>query len=120
MEIRKDQVIDEDFIADVRNKFKIAFFLYKRKKSRWVTLYQKVMSLIEEPKADIDPEYLRKKNLKIEEMELKSRPNNTYKLAFYRFLSVFIALISLIVLITQSLALFKPDYSPIYYVSLSI
>ncbi len=74
MEIRKDQVIDEDFIADVRNKFKISFFLYKRKKCRWMTLYKNVMSLIEEVK-DIDPEYLKKKNQKIDEMMLKPKEN---------------------------------------------
>jgi hypothetical protein len=46
--LKKDQVIDEDFIADVRNKFKIAFFLYKRKKSRWIALYKEIKDLTNE------------------------------------------------------------------------
>jgi hypothetical protein len=40
--LRKDQVVDEDFIAEVRNIFKITYFLYKRKKSRWLELYKEI------------------------------------------------------------------------------
>jgi hypothetical protein len=40
--LRKDQVVNEDFIAEVRNKFKITYFLYKRKKSRWLELYKEI------------------------------------------------------------------------------
>jgi hypothetical protein len=39
-----------------------------------MTLYKNVMSLIEEVK-DIDPEYLKKKNQKIDEMMLKPKEN---------------------------------------------
>ena len=46
--VKKDQPVNEDFIAEVRNKFKIAYFLYKRKKSRWLALYSQVKALTEE------------------------------------------------------------------------
>jgi len=42
LDIKKGQDVTEDYIADVRNKFKTAFFLYKRKKSRWISLYNRV------------------------------------------------------------------------------
>ena len=40
--LRKDQIVNEDFIAEVRNRFKITYFLYKRKKSRWLELYKEI------------------------------------------------------------------------------
>ena len=47
LDIKKGQEIGEDFIAEIRNRFKMAFFLYKRKKSRWVSLYAKIQALTE-------------------------------------------------------------------------
>jgi len=37
--------VDEFAIAKFRNELKMKFFLYKRKKSRWITLVEDVKSL---------------------------------------------------------------------------
>lgn len=37
--------VDEFAIAKFRNELKMKFFLYKRKKSRWITLVEEVKSL---------------------------------------------------------------------------
>lgn len=49
IELKKNQEVTEDFIANIRYQFKLAFFMYKRKKSKWLSLYNKVDSLIEKP-----------------------------------------------------------------------
>jgi hypothetical protein len=56
--LRKDQVVGEDFIAEVRNRFKITYFLYKRKKSRWLELYNEIKDLTE-TLGDIPEDYLK-------------------------------------------------------------
>ena len=48
MEIPDGQEINEDYIAEVRNRLKSAFFLYSRKKSRWFSTYKEVKELIVE------------------------------------------------------------------------
>lgn len=40
--MKKNQEVTEDFIANVRYQFKLAFFLYKRKKAKWLTLFNNV------------------------------------------------------------------------------
>jgi hypothetical protein len=59
LDLKKGQDVNEDYIADVRNKFRTAFFLYKRKKSRWISLYNRVTQVTVQP-AEFADEYLRK------------------------------------------------------------
>lgn len=70
LDIKKGQEVTEDFIADIRNQFKSGYFLYKRKKSRWIALNKTVLSLTDEPKFEED--YLKKslKGAKLEAMVL--------------------------------------------------
>ena len=42
MEIPEGQEVNEDFIAEVRNRFRASLFLYQSKKSRWLTLYKEI------------------------------------------------------------------------------
>lgn len=39
----------EDYIASVRQQFRVQYFLYKRKYARWSTMFNKINSLIEQP-----------------------------------------------------------------------
>ena len=41
--------ITEQLIADLRYQLKVAYFLYKRKKARWISLFDHIDSLIEKP-----------------------------------------------------------------------
>ena len=65
----------------MRYQFKVQYFLVKRKKSRWITLFEKVNSLIETP-VTYTKEYINK-NLDnpeelpiLEEMALRPKPND--------------------------------------------
>jgi hypothetical protein len=49
LDIKEGRAINEDFLAEIRYKFKLTFFLYKRKKARWRTLFNKVDAIIEKP-----------------------------------------------------------------------
>jgi hypothetical protein len=122
MDIPAGQEVNEDFVAEVRNKLKSAFFLYSRKKSRWYSLYNEIKTLITEVPKDLDLKELKslKNDRTIEEMKLVPRANKSEVIAFFRFLSVLSVLVSIFVLITQALALIKPDYSPLNIVSLVV
>jgi hypothetical protein len=39
--------VTEDYIANIRYQFKVQYFLYKRKKSRWMTTSESIHRLIE-------------------------------------------------------------------------
>jgi len=71
----------EDYIAGVRQEFRIMYFQYKRKYSRWSALFKNINKLIEQPVV-YQPDYLLK-DLEnpdtlpvLEEMALKPRPND--------------------------------------------
>ena len=40
--IKKGQIVDEAVIAGVRVNVKNAFFMYKRKKAKWITNFNKI------------------------------------------------------------------------------
>ena len=56
-DLERGDEVSEDYIANVRYMFRMQYFLYKRKKSRWMTLYAKVNMLIEHP-ITYEPDYL--------------------------------------------------------------
>jgi len=39
LDVKKGKTVDETLIANVRYQLKIKFFLYKRKKARWMEIY---------------------------------------------------------------------------------
>jgi hypothetical protein len=102
--------VDEDFIAEVRNKFKITYFLYKRKKCRWLELYQEVKDLTL-PVEEIPEDFMKRENLGV----LKPKPKETKWLYLFRFLSILSIILAVVVLSNQAIALIKPEYSPVYY-----
>ena len=117
LDIKSSALVTEDFIADVRNKFNIAFFLYKRKKSRWVTLYATVKSLTEQP-VEFEDAYL-KKNIsacKVDTMVIKPQPNDMKNLILYRGLSILCFIVCLLVILTQATSLFAYKYTFLYLV----
>ena len=86
----------------MRNRLRAALFLYKCKKSRWLTLYKDIQSLITEVPSGLDLKELKelKTNRNMEEMKLKPKPNSEKIIIFFRFLSVIGVLISIFVLAT--------------------
>jgi len=60
VEVKKGKVVDESFIAERRNKLKLKFFLYKRKKARWQSTFNQIESLSINPKT-IEQTYLTRK-----------------------------------------------------------
>jgi hypothetical protein len=59
LDIKKGAEVSEDFIAEIRNQFKAGYFLYRRKKSRWIALNKAVLSLTEQP-VQFEEGYLKK------------------------------------------------------------
>jgi hypothetical protein len=50
VEVKKGKAVDESFIADRRNKLKLKFFLYKRKKARWQSTFNQIEAISVRPK----------------------------------------------------------------------
>jgi hypothetical protein len=118
LDIKKGQEVNEDFISQVRYTFKVTFFLYKRKKSRWISLYDKIDSLIEKP-VNFEDSYLRKNidQCSLENMILKPKQNQTKRVIMYRIGSLFALLFCLFVLITEATVIINPEYTLVYFVS---
>jgi hypothetical protein len=102
MEIPEGQEVNEDYIAEVRNRFRAALFLYQSKKSRWLTLYKEIQSLITDAPSDLDLNELKelKNNRNIDEMKLKPKPNSPKVIGIFRFLSIIGVFISIFVIAT--------------------
>lgn len=60
VDVKKGRDVDESFIAERRNSLKIKFFLYKRKKARWQSVFGTISDLTVEPKS-IEQAYLTRK-----------------------------------------------------------
>jgi hypothetical protein len=86
----------------VRNRFRAALFLYQSKKSRWLTLYKEIQSLITDAPSDLDLNELKelKNNRNIDEMKLKPKPNSQKVIGIFRFLSIVGVFISIFVIAT--------------------
>jgi hypothetical protein len=52
LDLEDSENVNADYIANVRNQFRIQYFLYKRKKSRWNETFDSIIKLIEEPKIE--------------------------------------------------------------------
>jgi hypothetical protein len=50
VEVKKGKAVDESFVAERRNKLKLQFFLYKRKKARWQSTFNQIEALSIRPK----------------------------------------------------------------------
>lgn len=90
--------------------------MYKRKKARWITLFDKIDKIIEKP-IDYTPEYLTKEiksnksdagELSVGELVLKPLPSSAKKLWLYRVLAVLALLFCLVVLATEATVIYDP------------
>ena len=95
----------------------MAFFLYKRKKSRWITVQTNIDSLIATP-VNYNEAYLKRKveTMKLEEMALQPKPNSTKKLIGFRILSVLGLALCAFVLITEATVIINPKYTLLYFI----
>lgn len=59
MEIKSGKAVDETMIAERRHQLRYKFFMYRRKKARWVSLYNSIESNIEQP-VHFEHEYLKR------------------------------------------------------------
>lgn len=46
-DLKEGEEVSENYIANVRYQYRVSYFLYKRKKSRWMSTYEKINSLIQ-------------------------------------------------------------------------
>ena len=49
LEIKSASDITENYIADIRFKFKVAYFNYKKAKAKWKALFNLVDSIVQKP-----------------------------------------------------------------------
>jgi len=100
----------------------VQYFLVKRKKSRWHTLYEKVNSLIETP-VNFDKTYMNRdlddphELPKLDEMVLRPKPNNQKEIKTYRILSMLSLIFCLFVIVTEAIVIYDPQYTLMYIVS---
>jgi hypothetical protein len=112
-DLERGDEVSEDYIANVRYMFRMQYFLYKRKKSRWMTLYEKVNMLIEHP-ITYEPDYLLKglddvDDLPVlEAMVLKPKANDKKQISLFRGLCILSLLFSIFVLTTEATIIWDP------------
>lgn len=124
-DIDPDKDINEDYIAMIRYTLKCQYFLYKRKKARWVTLFNKVDDLIERPVV-YEQEYLlrdiRKMDfgnadvVNLDELVLKPKTNHPKRVTFFRVLSILGFVLCGIVIVTEGTVIFNYKYTLLYWV----
>lgn len=96
--------------------------MYKRKKSKWMTTYNSVDSVIEKPveysESDIKVKPGTKvDDIKLEDLKLKAKPNSIKRLIIFRVLAVLSLLFCLLVLITEATVIADPEKTLVYFVS---
>ena len=105
--------VNEAMIAERSNLVKMKFFLYKRKKARWITLMNQVKSLTVQPPV-FQSDYLTRKieiNFETETgqlptLALKLRTGICCARAMFRTLAVFAGLVSLYILGNETALMF--------------
>ena len=123
LDLNSGQEITEDFIANIRFQFRVQYFLYKRKKSRWMTTFDTVNKLIEQPVTYTDA-YLKKDLDKVDdipvldEMALKPKANDKKQITTYRILSILSLIFCLFVITTEATVIYDPKYTLMYLVSI--
>lgn len=121
LDLEDSENVTADYIANVRNQFRIQYFLYKRKKSRWNETFESIIRLIEDPK--IEKSYLERDLDKLEdlpvldEMSIKPKPNDKKQITMYRLLSILSLIYCLFVLTTEATVIYDPHYTLMYLVS---
>lgn len=112
-ELKKGAEVNEEMIAERSNLLKMKFFLYKRKKARWITLMNQVKSLTVQP-AEFTADYLTRKveiNFETETgqlptLALKLRSGICCARPLFRTIAVFAALVSLYLLGNETALMF--------------
>jgi hypothetical protein len=119
--------VSQDFLAQVRYQLKVSFFLYKRKKARWVSLFETVDKLIKKP-IDFDQVKLRTdqdkkkvlsedKPITLDDMILKPTDNDAKKITKFRVLSVMSMLFCALIIVTEATVIVHPTYTLFHWVS---
>eukprot|EP00347_Sterkiella_histriomuscorum_P020171 403338832 len=121
LELKKNQEITEDFIANIRYQFKLAFFMYKRKKSKWLTTYNIVDNVVVKPIEYSEDDIKVKPGFNLndatlDDLKLKAKPNSLKKIILYRILAVLSLLFCLLVLITEATVIVDPEKTIVYFI----
>jgi hypothetical protein len=119
--LKKNQEVTEDFIANIRYQFKVAYFNYKKKKAKWLTIFNKVNSLVETPIKYEDrdlqiPSSQQLSSITLDDLVLKPKPNSIKKMIAYRFLAFLSLLFCLLVLVTEATIIADPSKTLVYFV----
>ena len=107
------QKVDENVISSFRNQLKLKFFLYKRKKARWLTLVDDVEALSVQPIKFSDQYLQRKIDVSFEseglpELALKLKERNATYTLFIKTLALAAALWSLALISNETALIFVP------------
>ncbi len=95
------------------------FFLYKRKKAKWVSLFDSIEKLIQKP---IDFEQVKKRaaggeDATLDDMILKPTENNARKITLARIAAISTMLFSILIIVTEATVVFHPTYTLFHFVS---
>ena len=109
-----------DNIAEKRNLFRSQYFLYKRKKSRWMTTFDSIIFIIKEPVFDktyLERDLDKQENLPLlDEMAIQPKPNEKKQITTFRILSMISLFFCLFVIITEATVIYDPHYTLMYLV----
>jgi len=126
LEVKDSSEVSGDFIASVRFKFKVAYFNYRKAKAKWKKLFQHVDKIVQHP-VHFDSETLIQNKLKKrkgavesgeEDFEIALVPieNSSRTQVFFKVMAVVCILYSLMILTTQAIVIFNPEYTLPYWV----
>jgi hypothetical protein len=111
-ELKEGEACTAKIIAEFRFKLRMAYFFYKRKKARWVSLSNKICSLVEQPIHFTDEYLTRKIDISFEAeglpaLALKLKPTSRPKALAFKFFACLATLWSLLLLVTETTLLFS-------------
>lgn len=111
-EFKSADQVGEAEIAESRRLLLVSYFLYKRKRSRWFSLFNNVVGMTNQPVL-FDDDYLKRKidiNFEVAEgqlPELKLSLNKSYCCrVFFKWIAIIIAVYALLILGDETTLLF--------------
>lgn len=123
LELKKGKTVDEDLIAQVRYKHKLAFYQYQRKRARWQELFLHIDKLVKKPitynKEDIGKNVSQvnlaelKATDRVDEDKLALKPIEMKRkwAVFFKALAFLSFIWALVVLATETTLIFGPQYT---------
>ena len=129
MEYKNAEAVDEAKVAELRERFRRAYYLYLQKRTRWNSLFAEVDGLIMKPipedqiqrkihakvvvPHDADGKFDQRQA--IEDLCLEPRPSKRWKARLCGVLAIAGVVWALLVLITETTLIFDKEKTIVYY-----